>query len=88
MGFFSRLPVPRGLRRAAHPEPTAAPAATPEAIDAAHHAPHAADNGHAVQHSAAATIQAEANGNAGVFRHGDCPVSHRSAEAAAKCRNP
>jgi hypothetical protein len=40
-----------------------------------------------VQHSATATIQAEANGNSGVFRHGDCPVNHRSAEAAAKCRN-
>ena len=84
MGFFSRLPVPRGMRRAVH---AATPAATPEAVEVAHHAPRAADNGHSVQHSAAATIQAEANGNAGVWRHGDCPVNHRSAEAAAKCRN-
>ena len=87
MGFFSRLPIPRGMRRAAHPEPAATPAATPKTVEAADHAPPAAANGHSVQHSAAATIQAEANGNAGVFRHGDCPVNHRSAEAAAKCRN-
>jgi len=87
MGFFSRLPVPRGMRRAAHPEPAAAPAATPEAVEVAQPAAQAASNGHPVQHSAAATIQAEANGNAGVFRHGDCPVNHRSAEAVAKCRN-
>jgi len=83
MGFFSRLPVPRGMRRATHPEPAVAAAVVPEAVEVAHHAPHAADNGH----SAAATIQAEANGSAGVFRHGDCPVNHRSAEAAARCRN-
>jgi len=53
----------------------------------AHHAPRAADNGHSVRHPVATTAQAEANGKAGVWRHGDCPVNHRSAEAAAKCRN-
>lgn len=83
MGFFSRLPIPRGRRRATHPEPAVAPAAAEVAQPAAQ----AASNGHPVQRSAAGTIQAEANGNAGVFRHGDCPVNHRSAEAAAKCRN-
>jgi len=87
MGFFSRLPVPRGRRRAAQPAQAAAEAAAPAAVEEAHHAPRAAANGHAVQHAAAATIQAEANGNGGAFRHGDCPVNHRSAEAAAKCRN-
>ena len=86
MGFFSRLPVPRGMRRATHPEPAVAAAVAPEAVEVAHHAP-PASNGHSAQHAAAATIQAEANGSAGVFRHGDCPVNHRSAEAAAKCRN-
>ena len=83
MGFFSRLPVPRGMRRAVQPGPAAAPAATPEAVEVAHHVPRAADNGHPV----ATTAQAAANGKAGVWRHGDCPVNHRSAEAAAKCRN-
>jgi hypothetical protein len=85
MGLFSRLPVPRGLRRATHPEPAVAVA--PEAVEVAHHAPQAASNGHSAQQSAAATIPAGANGKDGVFRHGDCPVNHRSAEAAAKCRN-
>jgi hypothetical protein len=75
------------MRRAAHPEALGTPAVTPEAIEVARQAPHAADNGHPVQQSAAATIQAEANGKDGVWRHGDCPVNHRSAEAAAKCRN-
>ena len=86
MGLFSRLPVPRGMRRAAHPEHAAAPAATPEAVEVAHHAAHPASNGHPVQ-PAAATSQPGADGKDGIWRHGDCPVNHRSAEAAAKCRN-
>jgi hypothetical protein len=87
MGFFSRLPVPRGMRRAMHPGQAATPAVAPGAVEVAHHAPRAADNGHSVRHPVATTAQAEANGKAGVWRHGDCPVNHRSAEAAAKCRN-
>ena len=35
MGFFSRLPVPRGMRRAAHPEHVVTPAAAPEAVEVA-----------------------------------------------------
>jgi hypothetical protein len=87
MGFFSRLPVPRGMWRAMRPGQAATQAVTPEAVEVAHHAPRAGDNGHSVQHPAAATVPAAANGKAGVWRHGDCPVNHRSAEAAAKCRN-
>ena len=86
MGFFSRLPIPRGMRRAAHTEPAVTQAAAPEAVEVANGALHPASNGHPVQASAA-TIPAGANGKDGVFRHGDCPVNHRSAEAAAKCRN-
>ena len=87
MGFFSRLPVPRGMRRATHPEPPAAPAMAPEAVEVAHHAPHPASNGHSARQPTAANIQPGANGKDGVWRHGDCPVNHRSPEAAAKCRN-
>jgi len=87
MGFFSRLPVPRGMRRATHPEHAAAPAAAPGPAEVAHAASHAASNGHVVEHSATATIQPGANGKDGIWRHGDCPVNHRSPEAAAKCRN-
>jgi hypothetical protein len=75
------------MRRATHPEPAVTPAATLEAVEVAHPAPRPASNGHPAQHPAAVTTQAEANGKAGVWRHGDCPVNHRSAEAAAKCRN-
>ena len=84
MGFFSRLPVPRGMRRAGHAATAGGSAggrrggqrplvpAAPRPL---------------CRPPAAATIESAANGNAGVWRHGDCKVNHRSAEAAAKCRN-
>ena len=86
MGFFSRLPVPRGMRRATHSEQAVAQAAAPEAVEVANHAPHPASNGHPVQPSAAATVESAANGQAGVWHHDNCKVNHRSPEAAAKCR--
>ena len=87
MGFFSRLPIPRGMRRATHPEHAVAQTAAPEAVEVANGAPRAASNGHSAPASAAATIESAANGQAGVWHHDDCKVNHRSAEAAAKCRN-
>jgi len=87
MGFFSRLPVPRGMRRATHPEQAVAQAAAPEAVEVADHAPDPASNGHSVPPSAAAPIEPAANGQAGVWHHDNCKVNHRSPEAAAKCRN-
>jgi hypothetical protein len=86
MGFFSRLPVPRVMRRAAHTEPAVTQAAAPEAVEVANGALHPASNGHPVQASAA-TIEPATNGQAGVWHHDDCKVNHRSPEAAAKCRN-
>ena len=88
MGFFSRLPVPRGMRRSTQPEHAVAQAAAPEAVEAANGAPHpAASAAHVMQSSAAATIEPSANGSAGVWHHDNCKVNHRSPEAAAKCRN-
>ena len=87
MGFFSRLPVPRGMRRATHPEQAVAQAAAPEAVEVADHAPDPASNGHSVPPSAAAPNEPAANGQAGVWHHDNCKVNHRSPEAAAKCRN-
>jgi hypothetical protein len=88
MGFFSRLPVPRGIRRATHPEHAAAQAAAPEAVEVANGALHPAGAAAPVMPSpAAATIESATNGNAGVWHHDDCKVNHRSPEAAAKCRN-
>ena len=85
MGFFSRLPVPRGMRRATHPEQAVAQAAAPEVVEVANHAPDPASNGHSAPPSAA-TIESAANGQAGVWHHDNCKVNHRSPEAAAKCR--
>ena len=88
MGFFSRLPVPRGMRRATHPEQAVAQAAAPEAVEVANGALHPAGGAAPVMQSpAAATIEPAANGSAGVWHHDDCKVNHRSPEAAAKCRN-
>ena len=39
MGFFSRLPIPRGMRRATHPEHAVTQAAAPEAVEVANGAP-------------------------------------------------
>jgi hypothetical protein len=88
MGFFSRLPVPRGMRRATHPEQAVTQAAAPEAVEVANGAPHPVGAAAPVMPSpAAAIIESATNGSAGVWHHDDCKVNHRSAEAAAKCRN-
>ena len=88
MGFFSRLPIPRGMRRATHPEHVATQAAAPETVEVANGASHpAAAAAPVVQSAAAATLEPAANGSAGVWHHDNCKVNHRSPEAAAKCRN-
>ena len=87
MGFFSRLPIPRGMRRTTHPEHALAPAAAPEAVEA-NGAPHSAVGAAPVMPSpATTTVGPAANGSAGVWHHDNCKVNHRSPEAAAKCRN-
>jgi hypothetical protein len=88
MGFFSRLPVPRGMRRATHPAQAVTQAATPEAVEVANGALHpVGSDGHSMPPLAAATTEPAANGQAGVWHHDNCKVNHRSPEAAAKCRN-
>ena len=87
MGFFSRLPIPRGMRRATHPEHAVAQAAAPEAVEVANGAPRPAVGAAHVIPSTAATIEPTANGSPGVWHHDNCKINHRSPEAAAKCRN-
>ncbi len=41
-----------------------------------------------MERSAATTIHSGGKPKAPVFQHGSCPVKHRTAEAAARCRNP
>jgi hypothetical protein len=49
---------------------------------------HPVDNAvYSVQRSVATSIRSGPKPKARVYRHGNCPVKHRSPEAAAKCRN-
>jgi hypothetical protein len=89
VGFFSRLLVPRSVRRAMHPGRAVKRAVTPKAVKTASRALHPIDNAvYSMQRSTATAIRSGGKRKAPVFRHGNCPVRHRSAEAAAKCRNP
>ena len=89
MGFFSRLLIPRSVRRAAHPGRAVKRAVTPKAVKKASRALHPIDNAmYSVQRSAATAIRSGGKRKAPVFRHGNCDVNHRSAEAAARCKNP
>jgi hypothetical protein len=89
MGFLSRLFVPRSVRRAVHPGRAVKRAVTPKMVKKARRAMHPIDNAaYSVQRSVATTIRSGRKRKAPVFRHGSCPVNHRSAEAAARCKNP
>ena len=89
VGFFSRLFIPRSVRRAVHPGRAVKRAVTPKVVKKASRAMHPIDNAaYSVQRSVATTIRSGRKRKAPVFRHGNCPVSHRSAEAAARCKNP
>jgi hypothetical protein len=88
VGFFSRLLVPRSARRAMHPGRAVKRAMTPKAAKRARGALHPVDNAmYSMQRSVATTIRSGRRGRARVWRHGNCPVAHRSPEAAARCRN-
>ncbi len=93
MGFLSRLLVPRGVRRATHPVRTVKRAATPKAVKQARRALHPVDNiVYGAERQVITSLRSgrrrrRRNGRAPVYRHGSCPVTHRSPEAAAKCRN-
>lgn len=90
MGFFSRLFVPRSVRRAMHPGRAVKRAVTPKVVKRASRALHPIDSAvYSVERSAATAIRSgrKRKSSAPVFRHGNCPVRHRSAAAAAKCRN-
>jgi hypothetical protein len=89
MGFFSRLLVPRSVRRAMHPGRAVKRAVTPKVVKKASRAIHPIDNAvYSAQRSVATSIRSGRKRKARVYRHGKCPINHRSPEAAAKCRNP
>jgi hypothetical protein len=89
VSFFSRLLVPRSVRRGMHPGRAVKLAVTPKAVKRASRALHPIDNAvYSMERSATTAIRSGRKRKAPVFRHGNCPVHHRRAEAAAKCRNP
>lgn len=90
MGFLSRLLIPRSVRRAAHPGRAVKRAITPKAVKKARRALHPIDN---IKYSAERSIATSLRSGrkkrpAPAYRHGSCPVRHRSPEAAARCPNP
>ena len=78
--------VPRSVRRAAHPVRTVKRAATPKVVKRARRAMSPLDNA-AYSVTRSLNTKPRRKSNAPVYRHGSCPVKHRSPEAAAKCRN-
>jgi hypothetical protein len=88
MGFFSRLLVPRSVRRAAHPGRAVKRAVTPRVVKKASRVVHPIDSAmYSAQRSVATSIRSGRKRKARVYRHGNCQVSHRTFEAAARCRN-
>ena len=85
--FLSRLLVPRGVRRAAHPIRTVKNAATPKTIKKARRAINPISNAAYSFERSLTTTPRSMKSTGQVFRHGTCQVKHRSWDAASKCRN-
>jgi len=90
MGFFTRLLVPHSMRRAAHPGRAVKRAITPKAVKKARRALHPIDNmKYSAERSIATSLRSGGRKRPPpTYRHGTCPVRHRSPEAAARCPNP
>jgi len=84
MGFLTRLFVPRGIRRVMRPVRAVKRAATPKAIKRARRAAHPLDN---AAYALTRSLNTKRRPKAPAFRHGSCPIKHRTASAAMKCRN-
>lgn len=86
MSFLSRMFIPRGVRRAAHPLRTVRRAVTPKPIKRARRLLHPVDNAvYGLERSL--NTKQRVRGSSTVYRHGNCSVRHRSVGAAERCRN-
>jgi hypothetical protein len=85
VGFLSRLFIPRGVRRAMHPARTLKRAATPKSIKRARRALHPIDNA-VYSFERSLNTKRSRRSTAAIYRHGACPVKHRTPEAAGRCR--
>ena len=88
MGFLSRLLLPRGVRRAAHPGRAVKRAVTPRTIKRARRALHPVANArYSVERSVATKLRSGGKTRSQVWHHGNCTVNHRSADTARRCTN-
>jgi hypothetical protein len=91
MGFFSRLFIPRSVRRAAHPGRAVRRAVTPKVVKRTTYAMHPLDNmKYGMERSVATSLRGgkrRRGGKAPVFMHSTCPVRHRSQQAMLNCRH-
>ena len=85
VGFFSRLFIPRSVRRAAHPGRAVKRAVTPKVVKRARRAMHPVSNAvYGVERSL--NTKKRPTSRPPVYHHGTCTVNHRSPDAADKCR--
>ena len=99
MGFLSRALIPRKVRRAAHPVRAAKravrKAVVPKSVRKVTYAakqaanPMSAVKYHGIERPLMTALRSgsKKSASAPVYRHGACPVKHRSYEAAMRCRN-
>ncbi len=91
MGFLTRL-LPRSVRRAMHPGRAGERAVTPKVVKKARRAFHPIGRAKgSARRSMATSLRSGRKKRKApvtpVYMHGKCPVRHRTAEAAARCRN-
>jgi hypothetical protein len=85
MGFMSRLFIPRGVPRALHPARTVRRAVTPRSVKQLRRAAHPIDN---AAYGVTRSLNTRRRRGAGPsYHHGNCPVSHRTQQTAARCKN-
>jgi len=85
MGFLTRMLVPRSVRRAVHPARTVRRAVTPKTVKKIGRAAHPLSN---VVYGVERSLNTKPRSRTPkpVYHHGVCTISHRSQEAAQRCR--
>jgi len=86
VGLFSRMFIPRGVRRAMHPARAVKRAVTPKSVKRARRAMHPLSNAvYGVERSL--NTKPRRRAKATIYTHGSCSVQHRTPGAAARCSN-
>ena len=84
MGYFTRMLVPRGVRRAVHPVRSVKRAVTPNVVKRARRALSPVGNAmYSVERKL--NTKARRRTTATTYIHRNCTVKHRTYEAAEKC---